>query len=248
MIRDWIDELGPEPPPDLPSRREQEMLDARLEEEAEQREKQQELFPLSEAEEKAKLAEQIRLARKLAATGGREIRPEDEARYPYQKGLAIQKLRYSHEAMIDTLIANPMISQGQLAALFGRTQAWVSLVMSSDAFKARLAERRGELVDPVIAMSLTEKFHSVTQRSLEVLAEKLAQPAKSVSDDLVIKTATMGAKALGLGGNAPPQAPALPANYLESLAGRLMGLQSRVRGEPARPVYDVTPARGEVAA
>ena len=37
----------------------------------------------------------------------------------------IKKLSYTHDAMIDHLVANPAISQGQLAGLFGFTQGWV---------------------------------------------------------------------------------------------------------------------------
>lgn len=137
------------------------------------------------------------------------------------------KIRYSHQAMADLIIANPGIAQNQLAAIFGYTPAWVSTVVNSDAFQALLASRRSELVDPEIAITLNERFHAMTTQSLKVLQDKLARPADQVSDQLALRAAELGAKALGIGGNAPPPAPADPSTYLPQLAERLMKLQGR---------------------
>lgn len=149
---------------------------------------------------------------------------EELAPSPRQGGVA--KVRYTHDAMIDMIVENPWVSQGELAARFGYTQAWVSVVMSSDVFKEKLAARRTELVDPVLQATLKERFEAVVSRSLAVLQEKLAAPASVVPDQLALRAAELGAKALGLGGNAPPPAPTMPANHLELLAQRLVALQS----------------------
>jgi hypothetical protein len=147
--------------------------------------------------------------------------PPEGPRYPYQEGKAIAKIRYTHDAMIDQIVMNPTISQNELAAVFGYTPAWVSLVMSSDAWKERLAARKAELVDPTIVASLNERFEAMVRRSLDVLNEKLSQPATAIPDNLALRAAELGAKALGLGGNAPP--PQAPAGRLEQLAERLVG-------------------------
>jgi len=152
---------------------------------------------------------------------GAEKQPPVGARPP-------AKLRYTHEAVIDMILADPGISQGKLAAMFGYTQGWLSTVMGSDAFKAKLAERRGELVDPVLALSIEERFRGVVEKSLEVLQEKLSQPALGVPDQLALRAAELGAKALGLGGNQPAPIVMVPQDHLEGLAGRLLALQSRV--------------------
>jgi hypothetical protein len=152
-------------------------------------------------------------------------------RYPYQEGKAVKKLRYSHDAMVDQIVANPWVSQGELAAMFGYTQAWVCLVMSSDAWKERLAARRAELVDPTLVATLNERWAAVEKRSLEVLAEKLSQPAAAVPENLALRAAELGAKVRGVGGNAPSTGPASPR--LEELAARLTAFL------PApRPVYE----------
>lgn len=148
-----------------------------------------------------------------------------------------QKVRYSHDAMIDMIIAHPGISQNQLAIQFGYTAAWVSTIMSSDAFKARLLNRREEIVDPALTMTLEEKFRGLTDRSLEVLAHKLSQPMQNIPDNLALRAAELGAKALGLGGNAPPVVAPPPADYLLGLAERLVSLRSTV--------YDKKSTEGE---
>lgn len=113
---------------------------------------------------------------------------------------AISKLNYSHAAMIDMIVANPAISQNELAAAFGYTPSWVSLVMASDAFKEQLAARREELVDPTIRATMEERFTAVVEKSLEVLQEKLSLPTSQVPDQLALQAAALGARALGKGG------------------------------------------------
>lgn len=142
------------------------------------------------------------------------------------------RLRYTHDAMIDLIIQEPGVSQAKLAETFGYTQAWVSTIMSSDAFKARLMNRREQLVDPAILLSIEERFKAVTERSLVVLAEKLSLPSTQIPDNLALRAAELGAKALGIGGNAPPQA-AIGVDSLAILAKNLVALRGKVYENPA---------------
>ena len=132
-------------------------------------------------------------------------------------------LRYSHDAMIDMIIAEPHVSQAALAKRFGYTRSWVSTIMTSDAFKAKLALRRDEVVDPILKVTLEERFRALTTRSLEILQEKLEAPASMVPDQLVLRAMELGAKSLGLGAAPPLAAPS--ADHIEQLAGRLLALQ-----------------------
>ena len=149
----------------------------------------------------------------------------EERAEPQERGIA--KVRYSHDGMIDMIVQNPWISQNDLAHQFGYTAAWVSTIMQSDAFQARMAARREEIVDPMLKVTLEERFKAMVTRSLEVLQQKLSAPAACVPDDLVLKAVGLGAKALGLGGNAPPPVVAPVADRLEILAHRLIELQTR---------------------
>lgn len=138
------------------------------------------------------------------------------------------KIRYTHEAMADLILENPWISQNQLAAHFGYSPAWISTVITSDAFQALLASRREELVDPELRITLQERFKALCTQSLRVLQEKISKPADLVNDQLVLRTAELSAKSLGLGVAAPSPAAPDPAKYLPELAERLLRLGGRM--------------------
>lgn len=140
------------------------------------------------------------------------------------------KINYTHDAMIDMIIASPTISNTELASRFGYSGAWCSMIKSSDAFKARLAARKAELVDPTITATVQDRIKAITERSLAILAEKLEAPAAHIPDNLVMRAAEFGAKSMGIG-QAPPVAPISP-NHLEDLATRLVALQTRYRSNP----------------
>jgi len=97
--------------------------------------------------------------------------------------------------------------------------------MSSDAWQSAMAARRDEVVDPVLVATVDERFRALTNRSLDRLMEKLDAP--QVSDQVVLRAVELGAKAMGVGGNAPPPAP--PQDHLAALAQRLIALQSNIR-------------------
>lgn len=149
------------------------------------------------------------------------------------------KVRYTHADMIDFIIANPGVAQGQLAARYGYTQAWVSTVINSDAFQAALAKRREEVVDPLLVVSLRERFQALTVRSLEKLMEELDKPA--VKPEVALRAAELGAKSLGVGGHAPPAAPA--ADTLDRLAERLIRLNASYNPHQQREIIDVEAER-----
>lgn len=109
---------------------------------------------------------------------------------------ALARVHYNHDAMIDLMISNPAVSQGELAKHFGYTQAWVSRVVNSDAFLARLAERKKDLVDPAIAFSLDEKFRSLADTALDVVMEKLTLTR---NPDTALKALDLASKAMGYG-------------------------------------------------
>lgn len=133
------------------------------------------------------------------------------------------KVSYTHDAMIDLIIARPAISNWELAAHFGYTAAWCSMIKSSDAFKARLQARRAEIVDPTLTASIEDRIRAVTERALEVVQEKLAKPADLIPDAIALRAAEFGAKSLGIGQG--PAAPAQNPNHLQDLAKRLVDLQ-----------------------
>lgn len=111
---------------------------------------------------------------------------------------AIQRVRYSHDAMIDLIICDPGISQGDIARNFGYTEPWVSRIFGSDAFQARLAQRKCDIVDPTLVASVEERLRAVAGRSLDLVLEKLANPALCTLDQ-AMKAVEVSTKALGYG-------------------------------------------------
>ena len=141
----------------------------------------------------------------------------------------IAKISYTHDSMIDMIIAEPMIAQKDLAARFGYTAPWVCQIIASDAFQARLAARKGELVDPTLIATLEERMKGLVIQSIEILKERLAKP--TVSDAVVLRSLELGAKSLGMGVKAPVVMPPPSADRLEMLSENLVKLFRDKRGE-----------------
>jgi hypothetical protein len=135
----------------------------------------------------------------------------------------LKKISYTHDAMIDLIIEHPEYTQNQLAARFGYTAGWVSNILAADAFQERMEQRKNEIVDPAIKATIAERFRALVIQSIGVLQQKLN--STTVSDNVAIRAAELGAKALGIGGNAPPP-PAPATDRLLILAQRLQALNS----------------------
>ena len=142
------------------------------------------------------------------------------------------KISYTHDKLIDVMIAQPRAKRQELADIFGYSPEWISRVTNTDAFRMRMAARREEVVDPMLAATLEERFRAVTARSLDVLQEKLDQPAMTIPDNLVLRAAELGAKVFAQQAPSPPPA----TDHLDRLADRLVALQ---RPQPQVFVTDV---------
>ncbi len=133
-------------------------------------------------------------------------------------GNRLQKVRYTHEAMIDVLIAEPTITQNELAKRFEMSVSWVSIVLGSDSFQAALTKRREELTDPFLIATIEERFRGLASQSLEVIAENLE---KTRNTDLALKALDMSAKALGFGARAPNPTGAIQNNFVVQLPPKM---------------------------
>jgi hypothetical protein len=95
------------------------------------------------------------------------------------------------------LLANPAATQGQIATHFGYTQSWVSQLLSSDAVKEYLIERKVELMDPILRASMENRLDALAKRSMDVLQEKLDLP--TASGELALKALEISTRARGYG-------------------------------------------------
>lgn len=109
---------------------------------------------------------------------------------------ALPKLNYTHDALVDQLVKNPMVSQRDLARAFGYTEGWISRIIRSDAFREKVAARKSELIDPLVLQGLEQRFEALAARSAEILMDKLEAGA---TPDVAIKTLEVSSRALGYG-------------------------------------------------
>jgi len=134
---------------------------------------------------------------------------------------AIKRVSYTHDAMLDLIIARPEISQLAIADHFGYTQPWVSRIMNSDAFQARLAERKGDIIDPTLTANFEERMKSLAAQSMDVLERKLAQTS---NPDLAFKIFEVSSKAMGYG--AREKNVAVQNNFVVQLPNKIQDAQA----------------------
>jgi hypothetical protein len=108
----------------------------------------------------------------------------------------ISKISHTHDQLLDAMLANPTATNGQLAQQFGYTQAWVSTIIHSDLFQAKLQERQDEVFGEV-AISVKDRITALAHDSLNRLHQKIL-----VENDTgaLIDASELAIKALGFGG------------------------------------------------
>lgn len=130
----------------------------------------------------------------------------------------IAKVRYTHDAMIDAIIADPTVKQNKLAEMFDRSVPWISRIIGSDAFQAALAKRREELTDPFLVATIEERFRGLAMQSLDVIAEKLQSTQNA---DLALKALDISSKALGFGARGPAGGGNVQNNFVVQLPPKI---------------------------
>lgn len=128
-----------------------------------------------------------------------------------QEVARLKRVHYSHDAMIDAILANPTVKQAELAKMFGHGENWISRIMGSDAFQAALAKRRADINDPFIVASVEERLRGLAIQSLDILADKLE---KGRNVDVALKSADIALKAMGFGARLPGNGNAQQNNFV----------------------------------
>lgn len=112
-------------------------------------------------------------------------------------GAAIMRLKYTHEAMIDLILAEPTVTNKELATIFEYSEAWISHIRCSDSFQSRIAERKALLIDPAIRRSLEDRLSGVTVAAIDRLQQVLDGPEASAQFALdALGVASSGLKGL----------------------------------------------------
>lgn len=155
----------------------------------------------------------------------------------------IGKVSYKHDAIIDFILANPGVDQNVIAREFDYSVGWVSQMIASDAFQVRLAERAGDIIDPLLRRDRDNMFKSLIDRSFEILQEKLSFPAAVVPDQLVLRTMELASRAIGYGAREAAVVINTQTNsvnlHLEQMGEGLKNLLRRKRAEVLEGEIDV---------
>jgi len=84
----------------------------------------------------------------------------------------LKNISNKHMAIIEHMCANPMEKLGDVARAFGVGRAWLSRLIHSDLFQAKLAERQDECFIEC-AMPLRSKIHNLAHETIDKLTEKV---------------------------------------------------------------------------
>lgn len=139
----------------------------------------------------------------------------------------LKNLSNKHEEILLWLLEHPFAKLSECALACGVTQGWLSQIIHSDLFQARLAEVRGEILN-VGVLSLHEKVSALASEAVDALLEKLpeiedAERLESIAD--------MTLKRLGFGTSAAPAvaAPVINNNIIVADKASLAQARSIVR-------------------
>jgi len=82
----------------------------------------------------------------------------------------IKEVSHRHEALLNFILANPMVRMQDVAAAFGYSAAWCSLVIHSDAFQKLLREKQ-EMFFDVSIMPAMDKVSTAADMALDKIIE-----------------------------------------------------------------------------
>lgn len=111
-------------------------------------------------------------------------------------GYELKKMSYTHDAIIDYIIENPMHTEIEIADHFKYSKIWISRLICSDGFQAALAKRKEEIINPALIQTVEERVRGTTLAALDVIDEKLETTR---DPKLAIQFLEVTAKAAGYG-------------------------------------------------
>lgn len=115
----------------------------------------------------------------------------------------IQKMSVKHNGIMDYLLANPTDKLGDVARHFGVSQAWLSVIIHSDAFQSQLGERQDELFGSVV-VPLREQMVGIAAMGLEKVGEALEHASTITDKDFIVSTTDNVLKNLGYSPKSAP--------------------------------------------
>jgi hypothetical protein len=104
------------------------------------------------------------------------------------KSVQVKNLNLKHMAILEFIVTNPMMAQRDIAAHFGVSQSWLSILLHSAMFKERLAQMQDAAFAPVLA-NVAEKTEAVVSNTLDRLGEAVVDIEHPPTPEFLRKTA-----------------------------------------------------------
>lgn len=117
---------------------------------------------------------------------------------PAYRGLTMPELKnisVKHDQIITWMIANPGVPLSICAAQFGITQSWLSSLIHSDLFQAKIRERQDDAFDEV-KISVRDRITALAHESLKRLTDRVMV---ETDVDKISNASEVALKALGFG-------------------------------------------------
>ena len=92
----------------------------------------------------------------------------------------IQNVSWWHESLIDWMVANPDSTLGEAAKFFGVSQSWLSVIIRSDVFKARFAERMDQH-RTLMSRNIAERLTDITTIALEEVERRMVEEMDTIT-------------------------------------------------------------------
>ena len=84
----------------------------------------------------------------------------------------VQRLSNTHDDIMNVLISNPFATLRELETITGYSSAWLSRLMNSDIFRAKMQEKKGDVFIAVL-QDVPAKLNALAHQAADKLAEKL---------------------------------------------------------------------------
>lgn len=119
----------------------------------------------------------------------------------------VAKMRIPHHAIMDMMLANPFMSQAEIAQRSGYTANWISILVNSDSWKSELSKRRGELNETLALEIQTDVTANLRSLALGGINKTKELIANSINLEQVTSATESALKLLGYGEQKKPQDP-----------------------------------------
>ncbi len=127
------------------------------------------------------------------------------------QSVQIKSVRPWHEQIVDWMLQNPHLTQGECALFFSKTETWLSSVVNSDLFREYKSRRFADHQENV-SHSVIERVSGLAGLSLEVLQERIKEERADIPLGIVLDSATLMLKSMGFGPKVGPAAPTATIN------------------------------------